>query len=179
MGRSRYQILEPDSPHFLTCTLINWIPLFTRPATVQIVLDAFVHLQQSEGLKLYGYVILENHLHCIAQSKHLAKQMSSFKSYTAKMIIRYLEAQRADRLLKQLAYCKKAHKVDRQHQVWEEGLHPQWLQNEAMVRQKLDYIHQNPVKRGYVDEASHWRYSSARNYESDEGLIEVFTQWNS
>ncbi len=93
------------------------------------------------------------------------------------MIIRYLEAQQTERLLQQRAYYKKAHKTDHQHQVWEEGLHPQGLQNEAMVRQKLDYIYQNSVKRGYVNEAEHWRYSSARNYESGEGLIEVFTQW--
>ena len=179
MGRSRYKIVEPQAPHFLTCTILNWIPVFTRPATVQIVLESFVHLQRSEGLRLYGYVVLENHLHCIAQSEDLAKHMSSFKSYTAKMIVRYLEGQSASRLLHQLEFHKKAHKADRQYQVWEEGLHPQWLQNEAMVRQKLDYIHQNPVKRGYVDEAAHWRYSSARNYEGGGGLIQVFTGWAS
>lgn len=42
-----------------------------------------------------------------------------------------------------------------------------------MMLQKIDYIHQNPVKRGYVDEAAHWRYSSARDYEDLAGLIEI------
>lgn len=42
-----------------------------------------------------------------------------------------------------------------------------------MMRQKLDYIHNNPVKRGYVSEAVHWRYSSASNYAGKMGLIEV------
>jgi hypothetical protein len=46
-----------------------------------------------------------------------------------------------------------------------------------MVRQKLEYIHQNLVKRGYVDCAEHWRYSSARNYAGEAGLIEVFMGW--
>jgi REP element-mobilizing transposase RayT len=179
MGRSRYKIVESNMPHFLTCTIVNWIPLFTRPAIVQIVLDSFVYLQQDQGLKLYGYVVLENHLHCIAQSENLPKQTSAFKSYTAKLIIRYLQDHNETRVLEQLAYHRKAHKTDREHQVWEEGVHPQWLQNEAMVRQKLEYIHHNPVKRGYVDEAVHWRYSSARNYERDEGLIEVYTGWAS
>ena len=41
------------------------------------------------------------------------------------------------------------------------------------MREKLDYIHYNPVKRGYVDMAEHWRYSSARNYAGQTGLIEV------
>jgi hypothetical protein len=39
------------------------------------------------------------------------------------------------------------------------------------------YIHSNLVKRGYVDEAVHWRYSSARNYAGLRGLIEVTVDW--
>ena len=46
-----------------------------------------------------------------------------------------------------------------------------------MLIQKLEYIHQNPVKRGYVDESADWRYSSARNYNGKVGLIEVFMDW--
>jgi hypothetical protein len=42
---------------------------------------------------------------------------------------------------------------------------------------KINYIHQNPVKRGYVYDASHWRYSSARNYAGEKGLIEVERFW--
>ena len=45
------------------------------------------------------------------------------------------------------------------------------------MRQKLEYMHNNPVKRGYVDEAVHWRYSSARNYAGLRGLIDVGTDW--
>lgn len=41
------------------------------------------------------------------------------------------------------------------------------------MRQKLDYIHRNPVEHGYVDLPEHWRYSSARNYAGLEGVIEV------
>ena len=47
------------------------------------------------------------------------------------------------------------------YQFWQEGVHPELIQGEVMMRQKIDYIHQNPVKRGYVDEAEQWRYSSA------------------
>ncbi|WP_198532947.1 hypothetical protein [Salinivibrio sp. MA440] len=50
---------------------------------------------------------------------------------------------------------------------------PKLIQSDAMMWQKIDYIHQNPVKRGYVDEAAHWRYSSARDYEGASGLLAV------
>jgi putative transposase len=72
---------------------------------------------------------------------------------------------------------KRSHKTESRYQVWEEGSHPQLIESEIMMRQKLDYIHQNPVKRGYVDQPEHWRYSSARNYAGQEGLIEVMRVW--
>ena len=162
MGRSRYKIYQQDAPHFLTCTINNWIPLFTRPATVQVILDALAYRQSHRQLKVFAYVILENHLHLIVQSEYLQKEMRSFKSWTAKQLVSVLNQQGATQVLRQIAFHKKAHKKDREHQVWEEGSHPQQIISEDMMLQKIEYIHQNPVKRGYVDEAVHWRYSSAQ-----------------
>jgi len=51
------------------------------------------------------------------------------------------------------------------------------IQNDEMMWQKLEYIHNNPVERGYVDDPLHWRYSSARNYAGQKGLVPVTTQW--
>nr|VFJ91277.1 MAG: Transposase IS200 like [Candidatus Kentron sp. H]VFJ99198.1 MAG: Transposase IS200 like [Candidatus Kentron sp. H]VFK00578.1 MAG: Transposase IS200 like [Candidatus Kentron sp. H] len=178
MGRDRYRIHNETVPHFLTCTVLNWIPIFTRPATVQIILEALRFRQQERDLKLYAYVILENHLHMVAQSPSLGKELASFKSYTAHRLIEYLKEQRARRILEQLRFFKKQHKQDREHQVWEEGSHPEEIQGEEMLRQKIDYIHNNPVNCGYLDRAEHWRYSSARDYLGQEGLIPVFRQWN-
>jgi REP element-mobilizing transposase RayT len=177
MGRSRYKIFEASQPHFLTNTIINWIPVFTRPDTAQIILDSLDFLQKQNRIQLYGYVILENHMHWIAEAADLPHEIHSFKSYTAKMLVRYFEERNITRILEQLAFHKKRHKTDREHQVWEEGSHPQLIQNQEMMRQKLDYIHYNPVKRGYVDDPVHWRYSSARNYAGVPGLIDVFTDW--
>ncbi|KPA11748.1 transposase [Candidatus Magnetomorum sp. HK-1] len=177
MPRSRYKIYEQSSPHFLTCTIINWIPVFTRQETTQIILDSFIHLQKECSVKLFGYVILENHIHWIAQAENLPKEIHRFKSYTGKMLVRYFEKHKVTRILDQFALYKKKHKIDRKYQVWEEGSHPQLLQNKEMLIQKLEYIHLNPVKRGYVDEPKYWRYSSARNYNGDKGLIEIYKDW--
>ena len=106
MGRSRYKIYNPQQPHFLTSTIVNWIPIFTRPTTVKILLNSFQYLQKQHQLRLYGFVVLENHLHWLAQSENLPKEISCFKSYTAKMIIRHLEEQRQYKLLRQLSFYK-------------------------------------------------------------------------
>jgi putative transposase len=36
MTRSRYRIYDNAYPHFLTCTIVGWLPIFTRPETVDI-----------------------------------------------------------------------------------------------------------------------------------------------
>jgi putative transposase len=176
MGRDRYKIVDPTQPHFVTCTVLHWIPVFTRPATVEIILDSLRYLM-ADGLKLYAFVILENHLHMILQSGQLDRDIARFKSYTSKQLIHYLSEHNVKQILEQLAFYKKAHKNDRAYQFWQEGYHPEWIQNDAMMRQKVNYIHENPVKRGYVDLPEHWRYSSARNYAGQDGLIEICKSW--
>ncbi|GAB4253964.1 MAG: hypothetical protein Kow0065_00530 [Methylomicrobium sp.] len=173
MSRSRYTITEPNKPHFLTCTVLEWLPVFTRPETVQIVLDCWQYQCKEQGMKLYGFVVLENHLHFVAQSERLDKCVHSFKSYTARKIIDYLDKHRVERILTRLRFAKRAHKTDRTHQFWQEGTHAELILNDEMMRQKLEYIHNNPVKRGYVAKPEHWRYSSAANYFGGEPLLDV------
>ncbi len=177
MSRSRYQFQGPRQPHFLTCTVVGWLPIFTRTETVQIVLDSWRFLQTERRLVVYGYVVLENHVHLIASAEDLGKEIGDFKSYTARRSS--IPSKRGEFIscLQQLEFFKAKHKVDRKYQLWQEGSHPQLIQDEDMMRQKLEYIHNNPVKRGYVDDPVHWRYSSARNYAGQAGLLEVETNW--
>jgi len=176
MGRSRYKITQPESPHFITLTVLHWIPVFTRPETVSILLESLKFLSK-EGLKVYAYVVLENHCHFVVQSEALDRDIARYKSYTAKKIIQYLAENNVKQILEQLAFYKKAHKNDRAYQFWQEGVHPELIQSDEVMKQKIDYIHHNPVKRGYVDKAEHWRYSSARDYCGQPGLLEVCRQW--
>ena len=103
--------------------------------------------------------------------------MAKFKRHTARALLTLLKERNVKTILEQLEFYKKAHKSDRTYQVWQEGLQPKLIQNDATMISKINYIHHNPVKRGYVDEAIHWRYSSARNYEGVNGLLEVENFW--
>ena len=156
---------------------MHWIPIFTNKESVNIVIDSLKYLQQNRNLKIYAYVILENHLHLIAQSDDIAKDIARFKSFTARKIIELLKSKNVKTILDQLQFYKKAHKIDREFQLWQEGIKPKLIQGEQMMRDRIDYIHNNPVKRGYVDEPHHWRYSSARDYLGIRGLLEVERVW--
>jgi REP element-mobilizing transposase RayT len=150
------------------------MPIFSQPPLATILLDSLQFLQSQQRLTLYSYVIMENHLHLIASAENLSKEIGNFKSFTARSMVDWLQENRPKSYwLKRLEMAKLAHKTQQRYQVWQEGSHPQMIASEAMLRQKVEYIHQNPVKRGYVDDPAHWRYSSYRNYLGEAGLLPV------
>ena len=110
----------------------------------------------------------------IATAENLAKEMGNFKSFTARSIVDWLaQYQPNSSWLRCMESAKLAHKTRQRYQLWQEGCHPKKICSEAMLQQKLAYIHNNPVKRGYVDDPMHWRYSSCRNYLGQSGLLAV------
>ena len=69
MGRDRYRFGEAALPHFLTCAIVGWLPVFTRPEVAAIVLDSWRFLHDRGRLALLGFVVMENHLHFIASAR--------------------------------------------------------------------------------------------------------------
>ena len=157
MGRSRYKIYNSDYPHFLTMTIVDWLPLFINPDVAEIVLDSLRYLQKEKNANLYAYVLMENHLHVIVQSDNLSEAIQTFKSYTARTIIDYFTERKNIVTLEKLRYNKRKHKTKSAYQLWQEGSHPEEITTDDMMHKKIEYIHNNPVRRGYVDEARDWR----------------------
>ena len=152
--------------------------LFTNPAIVRIIFESLRFLQRERNLQIYAYVVMENHLHMVVSSDDPAKDLANFRAYTARSIIDSLREIKSKYWLKRLEEAKLDCKRDRKHQFWQEGYHPKQIISSDMMEQKINYIHYNPVKRGYVDEPTDWRYSSARNYEDKKGIIPVKTDWD-
>ncbi len=169
--RTRYKITNADGVYFITSTIIEWLPVFTSQKYFEIIIQSLKFCREQKGLKLYAYVILDNHFHLIVSGPELSGTLTSLKKFTARQVLIQLQQDRKAWLLNQLAYFKKKHKTESAHQVWQEGVHPQLMMNEEMLVQKIEYIHCNPVKRGLVDLPAHWRYSSARNFEHNDHAI--------
>ena len=108
-------------------------------------------------------MILENHFHAILAAPDLSAVLRDLKSFTAQQILEELGKAGRQWLLNQLRYYRGPHKLN-QFQVWQEGSHPQAIKTDAMMLQKLEYLHNNPVKRGLVASPEHWRYSSAHEW---------------
>ena len=170
--RSRYRILEPHAAHFITSTIVEWLPVFTSAACCEILVRSLLHCREHKALEIHAWVILDNHFHAIVSGPELAKTLRDLKRFTARALLDQIRAERRDWLLHQLAYYCAAHKTASAHQVWQEGVHPQAIAGDEMMLQKIDYIHHNPVQRGLVAAPEHWRYSSAHEWR--EGAIPAF-----
>lgn len=177
MTRSRYRFGDEHFPHFMTSTIVAWLPVFSNPELASVVLESWRFLQSQRQIDILAWVLLENHVHWIAVGPELSRRVVEFKSFTATSIFKLLKQRGMKTLLQELEYYKLKHKVDQQHQLWQEGSHPQVLETDTMVWQKVEYIHNNPLRRGYVDDPTHWRYSSARCYAGQSGLIETVVDW--
>jgi len=141
MTRTRYKIYEDQQPHFLTMTIVGWIPLFTNPEIVTEVLHSLRFVQREREVTLYAWVIMEHHLHLIASAPALGKTMKEFKSYTARNIIDNLKERGSKFWLMKLREAKLAHKTKSDYQFWQEGSHPEEISSEEMLVQKIEYIH--------------------------------------
>lgn len=177
----RYPIRDQKGIHFLTFTIVDWIDLFTRPVYAEMMIDSMKYGQAKKGLVVYAYVIMPSHLHLIFQvtaAYTLSEVIQQMKSYTAKQILNYVKdfskpESRRDWLLHRFTFNARKNRTNSKHQIWQRGNYPIILYSPKVIRQKLSYLHYNPVKAGIVKLPEHYVFSSASNYASGVGEMEV------
>ena len=171
--RTRYKIIDAGQIYFVTSTIVEWIPVFTRKSYFDILINSLNYCRQNKGLKVFAYVILDNHLHLVISGENLSNTIKDFKRHTAREIIKLAQDEKKTWLLNQFKFYRHKHKMDSDYQVWQEGFHPKQITSEEMVRQKIEYIHYNPVRIGLVNKKEEWIYSSAGNYLGLKGVMEI------
>ena len=164
--------------YFLTLTVIDWVDVFTRPVYKHIIIDSLIFCQKEKGLIIYSWCLMSNHLHLIAQAKEdisLSDILRDFKKFTSKQIIKtMLESPESRRewMLDRFRFAGKF-KKNVTYKFWQDGNEAKEIHSSEFLLQKLDYIHDNPVKSEIVENAIDYKYSSAINYSDEKGLIDV------
>ncbi|MCK4592729.1 transposase [Candidatus Parcubacteria bacterium] len=161
--------------HFLTFTTIEWIDIFTKQEYFDLIINTFKHCQKNQGLLLYGFVIMTNHIHCLVSAKENYSSediVASFKKFTTSQIKELLEKDNR-KYLSALIKSSFAKKKNNFFQIWQRENYPEIIESEKFFLQKLNYIHNNPVKKGYVIKPEDWLYSSARNYLLNDNSVIV------
>ncbi len=153
---------QKSETYFLTFTVIDWTPIFNKVRFCNVIIDSFKFFQSKESLILYGYVIMPDHLHLIATSNDMIHFVQGFKSYTTHKLLGLIQN---EYIYSHIFFNNNAARI------WCSTNMPKIIETDYYFQQKLEYIHNNPVKKGYVHSPEEWKYSSARNYFLDDDSI--------
>ncbi len=176
---SRYKVHFDYVPHFITCTVVNWIDALSREQYKEILLESLNYCINNKGLQLHAWVIMSNHLHLIVSASdgfRISDIIRDFKKFTSRKITDAIAANmqesRREWMLGMFRYAGLYNKSNDQYQFWQQDYHPIALDGNDMFVQRMRYLHENPVRAGIVWEAAHYKYSSAGDYyENRNGLL--------
>lgn len=178
MSGDKYYIGDQHATYFLTCTVIKWVDVFTRQHYRDIVVDSLNYCIANKGLRVNGWVIMTNHIHLVCRAEmpyRLSDVLRDFKKHTSKKIteaIHEIPESRRAWLLDRFSFKARRTKRAEFFKLWTDDNHAIDLTNiDAM--EKINYIHENPVRAGWVDYPEQYRYSSARDYAGGKGLVAV------
>lgn len=158
--------LKGSGLHFVTTTVVDWLPIFSDSDIAIRVLKLFSEACELYRASVVGYVLMPSHLHALVgmkESERLSQLMRSFKALSSKLIKESISAE----LLLKLS-------TGGGFTLWQPRFDELTIFSERQFRIKLEYIHNNPVKDGLVTNAVDYPFSSARDWLMDEqGYIPV------
>ena len=159
---------------------MQWIDVFTRSDYVNIVIDSLAYCQKEKGLLVHAYCIMTNHLHLIisSPSHNLSDIIRDFKKFTSAKILKAIEENKKESRRNWMLWIfKKARENNERnnnYQFWRQDNHPIECSTADILKTRMNYLHENPVRAGLVWRAEDYRYSSAVNYYTmGKGLLQV------
>jgi putative transposase len=150
--------------YFYTDSIYQFRNLLTDDNCKMIVIRSFQYLVTNELVKIFGYVIMPNHIHIlwnILRANGKESPAGSFAKYTAHEFKRYLMIENPGLLMD-----FKSEKPDRNYQFWKRDPLAIQMSSENIFISKLDYIHNNPVREKWMlsEYPEQYRWSSAKFY---------------
>ena len=144
-------------PTFFTATCKDWLPLLQDNTCKDIIINSLRFLVEKNRARIFGFVIMNNHVHLIWQMLGDHKPdgvQRDFLKYTAQQLKLHLQNNEPELLEK----CK-VQANDRQYQIWKRNSLSIDIYSEVIMLQKLNYTHVNAVKAGLASFPEHYFYS--------------------
>ena len=179
MAEAGYKIRNAEGIHFVTFAVVEWVDVFTRREYKDMLVESLSFCQEKKSLLLYAWCIMSNHIHFMAsaQENNLSDILRDFKKYTSTQIIAAINKnQQESRRGWMIDIFKKAGKENSRntvYQFWRQDNHPIECFSFDFTKQKLEYIHNNPVAAGIVANPEDYLYSSAADYAGRKGILKV------
>jgi REP element-mobilizing transposase RayT len=157
----QFQVSRDSQALYITLVTKDRLPVFRTDRIKTIICEALDAARNSGGFLIFAYVIMLDHLHLITdEPKSSADVLRYVKGITARRVIDYLKENNYKSSLMKLKH--QVWKRKHQYSLWQQEKNVFSIFSESMLRQKVNYVHLNPVRAGLVERATDYRYSSAR-----------------
>ncbi len=155
--------------YFLTFSVVEWLPVFVAEEPCLIVTESLNFCHREKGLRTNAFVIMPTHMHLIAADagfdvERLRRTLAEMRRHIAKQLISYCE-QHMPAAFGQVLHSTR--RSDREKQFWQQSRHPEAIWSRAFWQTKIDYLHDNPRRKGLVWDPTNWRFSSAAYWVLD------------
>ena len=175
----KYKMAYPDGMYFVSFAVVYWMDVFIREEYMAILTDSLNYCSKEKGLELFCYCKMPSHVHLIFRDKNCvpSKLLKEFKTHTSKAIKKAIEnnpkESRKEWLLVMMKQAAKKKTNVSLYQFWQHHNKPIELWSNAVISQKMNYIHNNPVVSGFVCKPEDWKYSSAGDYAGIKGQVNL------
>ncbi|MEM1258655.1 MAG: transposase [Bacteroidota bacterium] len=174
-----YKFYNPEGLYFVSFAVVGWLDVFTRNEYKDILLESLSFCQNKKGMEISAWCIMTNHIHLVFRSVNGEKPeqlLGDFKRFTSNKIVKAIQGNpRESRKELLLTYFKRAASTSsnvKHHQFWRHDNKPIELWSNKVIKEKIDYVHQNPVEAGLVFNPEDYVYSSALDYSGEKGLLD-------
>ena len=168
-------LISHDSPVlYITNVTTHRLPIFRTDKLRELMCGFLNEARNSGGFLLFAYVVMLDHLHLLTSRPSTTSDvLRVVKGLTAHRVIEYLKKNDYASSLKKIEHQQRDRNY--KHSLWQPEKNVFEIYSENMFMQKLNYIHQNPVRAGLVERAIDYRWSSARIWQGcpleDEPLL--------
>ncbi|MFC4095523.1 REP-associated tyrosine transposase [Euzebyella saccharophila] len=175
----KHKFNNPTAAYFVSFATVFWIDVFTRQAYFSILEQAINYCRAEKGMEVFAYCFMPSHVHFVFRSENEDPSglLRDFKGYTARKLIKEIEENpqesRKEWLLWMMERAGKRKSNVKNKQFWQQHNTPVELWSGKAIKQKIYYVHNNPVEQGFVTDPIDWKYSSARNYADDETVLKI------
>jgi len=163
-----YKYHNPAGTYFVSFATINWIDLFIRECYVEVFIEELKYTIENKGMILHAYCIMPSHVHLVFEAKNgnPGKMLGELKSATSKTLRKLIQANPSESrkpwILKMMYEFGQKNGNVKYFQLWQQNNHPIEIRSNEMIDQKINYVHNNPVESGFVEQPEDWKHSSAK-----------------
>jgi REP element-mobilizing transposase RayT len=165
-----------DEIYFITFTILGWQKIFINDKYCSLVYKWLDYMRHNYGNKIFGYVIMPNHIHALikitAKSKKLPVLIFNAKRFLGLEILKFLKEDNRQNLID---YFTSNAGEQARHKFFQPRYDSLIIQSEKFFLEKLNYIHNNPCQEKWnlADCPEHYKYSSAGNYILSRGYYDI------